>query len=193
MRCPFASTRKAMGRYQLYVALYARAGKSHMKGEEDKYYWAFVVAPKTETNDTCGIRFGVKQVLQRTAEGAAPMPVWVHEQINMQMSRAPMMVGRILIGDVCDVDRLRSILQEVRFRPDIRGWNWVMWMRDAFEELMRQRKVLGRSVKSWAIIQVTAMQYVEEKKAAHRFDGTVGYSMDLTPTWDMLRGVEVTE
>jgi hypothetical protein len=44
----------------------------------------------------------------------------------------------------------------------------------------------------WNSIRDTAMWYVEEKKAAHRFDGQGGFDQNKAATWDMIDGLERT-
>lgn len=88
---------------------------------------------------------------------------------------APMSVllVRVMIGKVKDLSRLRSIFERPPIRAEVPGWNCVGWVREAFLDARRDEKALGTCAKDWESVRDAAMWYVEHKKAAHRFDGTV--------------------
>ncbi|PFH61722.1 hypothetical protein XA68_16443 [Ophiocordyceps unilateralis] len=69
--------------------------------------------------------------------------------------------------------------------------NCVEWVREAFEAAVTDGNALGTCASDWKSVRDAAMWYVETKKAAHRFDGTVPYDQSKAATWDMLEGVEL--
>lgn len=155
-----------------------------------RYHWAFITGPKSESVDSWGERFHVKQILELTDNPPSVKPRWRFEVIETPMTASSMILVRILIGKVKDMDRLRSSLQRAPLRPKIPNWNWIEWAREAFE-LIQKDEVLGTHIASWESIRATAMWYVNAKKSIHRFDGTVKYDWTKVPTWDMLQGVEI--
>jgi hypothetical protein len=104
-----------------------------------------------------------------------------------------MLLVRIVVGKVEDMKRLRSLLERTPLRPEVTGWNCVSWVQEALMSAIHDGKALGTSAKDWETVRDTAMWYVEKKKAAHRFDGTVHFDPDKVATWDMLDGVELTK
>jgi hypothetical protein len=101
-----------------------------------------------------------------------------------------MLLVRVTVGKIKDKDRLQSILRRIPMRPEVPGWNCVGWVQEAINAILQDGKALGTCAESWTAIRDTAMQYVADKKAAHRFDGRVQHDMKKAATWDMLGGKE---
>ena len=57
-----------------------------------------------------------------------------------------MILVRILIGKVENIDRLVSVLQSVPVKGDEPGWNCVKWVEDALKGLEGDGRALGTSV-----------------------------------------------
>ncbi|KAI9897672.1 hypothetical protein N3K66_007528 [Trichothecium roseum] len=216
------------GRDRLYLALYARGGRSKMQGGEDAYFWAFIVGPKSEgagaARPTRGTRFAARQILERVDAGAigsdsdsssdssssstiVVRPRWVFEECQVIVAPESMILVRLLVGKVQDMARLRRAFRNTPVPQDVsvgcgcggdggkglggEDWNWVAWARAALGEASRDGRALGRSaVTEWEALRGKAMEYVEAKKAAHRFDGTADFTLEGIPTWDMIRGLE---
>ncbi|KAF5597246.1 hypothetical protein FPCIR_3673 [Fusarium pseudocircinatum] len=179
-------------KYRLYIALYARDGKCTKTKHEDRYHWAFMVGPKKETKNSWGKRFHVKRVLRSIGNPPSIESFWSFEEVDVSIGLESMILTRVLIGKVKDLDRLRLALQRTPFHPELKCWNWVDWIEEAHREVIHDAGALGTCVADWEAIRDTAMLYVESKKLAHRFDGGIAHSLTNVPTWDMLRRVETT-
>lgn len=186
----------------------------------DRYFWAFIVGPKSEgaaaARPTRGTRFAARQILERVDAGAVGSdtdsssstivvrPRWVFEECQVIVAPESMILVRLLVGKVHDMARLRRAFRNTPVPPDVSAgcgcgkglgggedWNWVAWARAALGEAARDGRALGRSAATeWEALRGKAMEYVEAKKAAHRFDGTADFTLEGIPTWDMVRGLE---
>lgn len=102
-----------------------------------------------------------------------------------------MLLVRITVGKIKDIKRLESIFRQIPIRSAVEGWNCVAWVKEALEAALRDKKALGTTDNiHWNMVRDTAMWYVEQKKAAHRFDGKVQYDHSKAATWNMLEGCE---
>ncbi|KAI0426084.1 hypothetical protein F5Y09DRAFT_334430 [Xylaria sp. FL1042] len=99
--------------------------------------------------------------------------VWEYEERTISMATTSMLLVRIMVG-----------------KPEIPGWNCVEWVREAFLAAIQDGKALGTSASDWESVR-DVMWYIEDKKAKHRFDGTVQYDPSKAATWDMLQGFEL--
>jgi hypothetical protein len=118
--------------------------------------------------------------------------VWKYEEVDIPMAPTSMLLVRIMVGKVKNMGRLQSIFERTPVRPEVEGWNCVGWVKEALLAAMKDGKALGSCAgESWESIRDVAMWYVEQKKAAHRFDGTVSFDSSKAATWDMLEGVEL--
>ncbi|KAI9896018.1 hypothetical protein N3K66_009087 [Trichothecium roseum] len=177
---------------RLYVALYARGGAPTMPELEDTYHWALVVGPKTEDGSSRGARFHAKETM--TVVGTPPVvrSIWEYEKRESSMLPTSMLLVRVMIGKIEDRNKLESLLSAIPVRPEIQGWNCVSWVKEAIETVLQDKKALGTVPENanWLFIRDTAMQYVEKKKAAHRFDGQGNFDQNKAATWDMIEGLE---
>ncbi|OHE90607.1 hypothetical protein CORC01_14091 [Colletotrichum orchidophilum] len=176
---------------RLYVALYARGGAPTMPGLEDTYHWAIIVGPKSESSTSRGSRFHAKEKLRFVGNPPVAQSVWQYEELDIPMVPTSMLLVRIMVGKVKNMNRLRSIFQRTPVRPDIEGWNCVGWVKEALLTAMQDGRALGTSAGGWQEVRDTAMFYVESKKEVHRFDGTIYYDPAQVATWDMLEGTEL--
>ncbi len=127
------------------------------------------------------------------AMGDPPVPQWNWqlEVLDFSMRRTSMLLVRVVIGKVTNGSRLRAIFESTPLRPDEDGWNCVAWVKEAFEAAIHDGNALGTAAASWESARDTAMRYVGEKTAAHRFDTSGSYDADNAPTWDILEGIEL--
>lgn len=156
-----------------------------------RYHWALIVGPKTEDEDSKGARFHAKEKIRLVGAGPMPESVWEYEERESSMMPTSMLLVRVMIGKVKDTNRLKSLLRSIPIRSGVEGWNCVTWVKEAFETAQRDKRVLGtpNSV-YWDSIRNTAMWYVEQKKADHRFDGRGAFDQTKAATWDMIDGRE---
>ncbi|POR35771.1 Uncharacterized protein TPAR_04048 [Tolypocladium paradoxum] len=177
---------------RLYLALYARGGAPQMPGLEDSYHWAFVTGPKVEPKSGGqGTRFHAKEGLISVGEPPTPQWVWTYEEKPIPLQPTQMLLVRVVIGKIKDQHRVRATFERTPIRSEVPGWNCVAWAEEAFRELLRDRKALDKAVDNWDLVRDTAMWYVEQKKADHRFDGQGQYDQSRAATWDMLLGEEL--
>ncbi|KAG7114480.1 hypothetical protein HYQ46_011770 [Verticillium longisporum] len=107
------------------------------------------------------------------------------------MMATSMLLVRIMIGKVKDRNILESLLKNTPIQHGVDGWNCVVWVKEALEKALSDKKVLGSPKNiNWDGIRDTAMRYVEQKKAEHRFDGQGSFDQSKVATWDMIDGVE---
>ncbi|GAB0137719.1 hypothetical protein EsDP_00005975 [Epichloe bromicola] len=176
---------------RLYVALHARGGAPVMPGLEDTYHWALIVGPKTESHASRGRRFHAKQKLHVFGNPPMPQHVWEYEEEEIPMMPTSMLLVRVVIGKVKELGRLKSILRNIPLRHEVGGWNCVAWVKEAVETALQDTRALKASEGlNWDSVRDVAMWYVEQKKAAHRFDGQGDYDQSKAATWDMLEGIE---
>lgn len=116
--------------------------------------------------------------------------VWAFEERETGMGQTAMILVRVMVAKVESNERTKAILRGVPMKGGEPGWNCVVWVQDALEELHRDSKALGTSISSWETIRDAAMQYVDRKKREHRFDDQGSVKSSLVPTWDLLAGKE---
>ncbi|KAG8410446.1 hypothetical protein J3459_017124 [Metarhizium acridum] len=162
-----------------------------MPGLEDTYHWALMVGPKTEDKCSTGARFHAKEKMRFVGTPPVPESVWEYEERESTMLPTSKFLVRVMIGKVKDGNRLESLLRNTPIRPGVEGWNCVAWVKEAIETALREDRVLGTPKNlGWDSIRDTAMWYVGQKKAAHRFDGQGTFDQNKAATWDMIDGLE---
>jgi hypothetical protein len=81
-------------------------------------------------------------------------------------------------------------LQQIPVRGGQSGWNCVSWVQEALSEIGRSKKVVGTSVVGWKAVRDAAMEYVQQKKEQHRFDGEGNFESSHVPTFDLIQKKE---
>lgn len=113
------------------------------------------------------------------------------------MNPTAMILVRVIIGKVANLERVAAVLREVPVHDNQSGWNCVWWLREALEMLRADGKALsgGRaSAASWEEAGEAALGFVRRKEREHRFDGKAApgwFDMSRVATYDLLRGEEV--
>ncbi|XWW97709.1 hypothetical protein V2A60_005696 [Cordyceps javanica] len=176
---------------RLYVALFARTGTVRMSGREDKYHWAFIVAPKRESLQDCGTQIHVKNTLQFIGEPPTKNTDWRLEKINLTENPTTRLLVRVLVAKINKTEDLTKILDEIPLRPDTDGWNCVGWVREGLEAVLCHEGVLGRAAPDWQSVRDTIMWYVEKKSKEGRFN--TSFDQRRIPTWDALSDTETTD
>ncbi|MCJ1252531.1 hypothetical protein MMC24_000337 [Lignoscripta atroalba] len=147
-----------------------------------------MVGPKEEekAEGERGMRYHAKEVL--TGPGRWE---WVFEEHETCLSAANMLLVRVMVGKVADVQRLEKTLHNTAVVQGDRAWNCVSWVKDALEALRAEEgKALGTCQLDWSTVRDRAMRYCQEKRDQHRFDGTRSWDMSRAPTYDLLVGRE---
>lgn len=109
------------------------------------------------------------------------------------MGPTAMILVRILIAKITDMRRLMSTLRAVPIRADQAGWNCVEWLKEALKSFTEDGKVLCTSVTDWKAVRDIAMNYVEQKRAEHRFDEKAmegQFDVEKVSTYDLLKDIE---
>ncbi|KAF5691720.1 hypothetical protein FCIRC_298 [Fusarium circinatum] len=162
-----------------------------MPGHEDRYHWAFIVESENETKNSQRKRFHVKRLLEVVGEQRTASPYWHFEEIDISTDAPSMILTRVVISKVKDLDRLCLRFRRTPIQQEVKTWNWVDWIEAAFDEIAQDYDNLETCVTKWENLRDTVMRYIELKTLAHRFDGTRAYDFTKVPTWDMLRGAEI--
>ncbi|KAG9313922.1 hypothetical protein JVU11DRAFT_4694 [Chiua virens] len=171
---------------RLYIALYARGGRP------DTYHWALHVGPKTlpdvDENAKTGIQFHAKEKLIGPQDSQ-----WYFEELDIPFHATNMLLVRIAIAKIEDLDRLCHILRAVPIRQGTAGWNCIAWVQEGLALLDEDEKALGTRVIEWANVRNTAITYCNTKKAQHRFDGKGEGDFDIRkpPTFDLITNQEI--
>ncbi|KXT03390.1 hypothetical protein AC578_3946 [Pseudocercospora eumusae] len=174
---------------RLYIALYAQGGQPRMPGLEDKYHWAIVVFPKGQEPDSKGTMFHVRDRVTKVDDRSQSS--WQFEERSTTMELTSMLLVRVLVGKVANLERMKSVLRSTDIKATQPDWNCVFWVKEALQGLEKNGKALGRSKVDWVSVRDAAMQYVERKKLQHRFDGQGNFDVSKVATWDLIEGREV--
>lgn len=120
--------------------------------------------------------------------------VWKYESKTTSLLSTDVLLVRILIGKVINMDRLVAAFERTPVRGDEPGyehWNCVEWIKEALAVIEKDGNILGTSAINWNSVRNAAMWYIEKKKGEHRFDGQ-GESEELrVPTWSLLEKREL--
>ncbi|PHH66399.1 hypothetical protein CDD81_7454 [Ophiocordyceps australis] len=182
-----------LGRHKerLYIGLYVRGSASKMPGGEDEYHWAFLAGPKKHPRSgSRHIMYHAKENLVVSGDPPQVRRQWAY--VN-DSDRAAMLLVRIVVGKIVDRERLNDIFTQVPLGTDDPDYNCVFWMQDAFRRVLQDSQAVRTTVSSWESVRQTAMEYVGQKKLAHRFDGkdtSIIFDPLKPATWDMLLETE---
>ena len=150
-----------------------------------RYHWALLVGPKKEVEDGKGMRYHAKE---RPRQGGGSE--WCYEEVETPLLPTKMLLTRVMVGKVLDKHRLVQVLSQVPIRQDQPNWNCVFWVKEALEDLDADRRILGTGVTSWDSVRDAAMNYTQQKKDEHRFDGQETFDMKKVPTYDLIEKME---
>jgi hypothetical protein len=109
------------------------------------------------------------------------------------MAPTAMILVRVVVGKIENMDRLISVMESVPVRGNQPGWNCVEWLREALALLGKDKRALGTSVTEWQTVRDAAMEYVATKAAQHRFDGKAKpgqFDPSKVATYDLLEKKE---
>ncbi|KAL9127601.1 MAG: hypothetical protein Q9217_003559 [Psora testacea] len=154
-----------------------------MPGKEDTYHWAFIIGPKQEKEGVQGVRY---HAINRT-DG------WVFEERSTSLDSTNMLLVRVMIGKVIDTEGVERVMHSIQMKNNDPAWNCVIWIKNILAKLA-EGKTMGTSQLDWQTVRDTALRYVEEKKAQHRFDGKARegqFNTRKPATFDLLTGKEV--
>lgn len=154
-----------------------------------RFHWALVTGPRVETPDTRGIRHHITQSIQLVED--TPEMMWKYNEQDIPTGWTSRLLVRVLVGEVRSMTRARSVLQGTPLRFETEGWNCVEWVKDAFTAVTHDADALVDAVTDWQAVRDKAMEYVEAKIEAGRFELCRDFEHDDVPTWDMLGDKEL--
>lgn len=192
---------------RLHVALYARGGGPRTAQLENsyaeyywtehtrltayaciRYHWALIIGPKNEADESIqGLRLHVRN---------RPTPLgniqWIFEALSVPLRATNMLLVRITIAEIADLDRTLEVLRAVPVRQDSLGWTCKSWVEEAVASLDLDAKALGeKRAMSWEKVHAKAVEYCDDKRAANRFDGQGNFDAERPPTWSLIKGKEL--
>jgi len=115
---------------------------------------------------------------------------WIYEEKDVPLVATNMLLIRVVVGKVTNMEQLVMILRDVPIIQGDRAWNCVTWVKNALEALQSDKKALGTRRIEWIPVRDAAMKYCGDKKNEHRFDGSRGFNMSDVATYDFLEGRE---
>lgn len=116
---------------------------------------------------------------------------WFFEEKETTLSATSMLLVRVMIAKVEKKDQFLFVVWETPVRQVVAGWNCVGWVQEALQNLEANRKALGTCVTEWTKVRNSAMEYYQQKKDEHRFDGQGDYDMTKAPTYDLIQRKEM--
>lgn len=118
---------------------------------------------------------------------------WFFDDSECTFLPADMILVRVRIGKVANKESLLATIRGTPVKQGTAGWNCIAWVKEALERVQSDGRALSKHLADWETIRTEAMQYVEKKKAQHRFDGKAhvgAFDKDVVPTWDMMKKKE---
>lgn len=144
-----------------------------------RYHWALLVGPKSDGEDDRRIRYHARDSIGG---------VWEYEEREIYRATSIMLLARVIVAKVTNVERLQAALRSVPVVQGDESWNCVSWVKNALEAVKVDGKAVGTSNLDWEVVRRTAKEYVQGKKDAHRYDGLGNFDMTRAPTYDLLVG-----
>lgn len=144
------------------------------------------MGPKVEAGDVIGVRYHAKERIELGGGSK-----WFFEERECSLAPTSMLLVRIMVGKITDRKRLVEILRNTPVRQGQPGWNCVFWVKEALDLLKVDSNALGTSVVEWKKVCSGAMDYCQQKKDQHRFDGQGNFDMKHVPTYNLIERKEV--
>ena len=66
----------------------------------------------------------------------------------------------------------------------------MLWVKEALSELEKSNKIIGTSVIEWKAVRDAAMEYCQQKRDQHRFDGKGEFDTSRVSTFDLIQEKE---
>jgi len=159
---------------------------------DSRYHWALHRCPKHEKKGHWGTRYDTKEIT------LAPI-TWAYNEEELTTARGVNVLVRVLLGKVADEAKFDEIVRQVPIRWGQEGyerWTCKAWIREALERLAQGGVLCDGAVTEWERVHDRALEYVETKKAQHRFGGGPpghcdGYRDDVVPTFDLMLDREI--
>ncbi|KAL9581360.1 MAG: hypothetical protein Q9212_003951 [Teloschistes hypoglaucus] len=174
---------------RLFVALYAR---EDLEPGADSYHWALIVGPELEPipNE----QQPKKQKSMRfhtTNRGRAD---WIFEDQNIDELGPALLIAKVVVAKVINIDRLQSVLRGVPVVQDDPSFNCSVWVHRALDAVQADAEVVSASQLDWPTVRDAANGYVQGKKRKYRYAGRGRpgqCGLRQSPTYDLLEGREI--
>lgn len=118
------------------------------------------------------------------------MSAWVFEELTVSMLTTQMILVRVVLAKVENVEKLVQLLRQIPIRQGEEGWNCVYWVKEALAQVEKSKGVVGTSVLDWETLRDAALTYCQRKKDEHRFDGKGKYDTQRVATYDLIQKKE---
>lgn len=105
--------------------------------EFTRFHWAILTGPRTETEDSEGMRYHAKEEL--TPDGW----VWKYEERPISVLPTQKLLVRIQIGKLENPTQCAKILRETPVRGTDPQWNCVYWVEEALSRLKSDGRAVG--------------------------------------------------
>lgn len=113
---------------------------------------------------------------------------FVFEERPVSMMPADMILVRLMLAKVENMDRLTQLLRQIPIRrAEEENWNFVSWVKEALLRIEQSKGVVGKSVVDRKAVRDAALTYCQQKRYQHRFDGTGKHDHSQVPTFDMMQ------
>ncbi|KAK6442469.1 hypothetical protein LTR95_001301 [Oleoguttula sp. CCFEE 5521] len=175
-------------KHRLHLALYARPK------HPGTYHYALFIALKNGQGPTT--KHHVKNTLLVDDRGHATTP-WRYENLIVDdIESEPRLLVRVVLGKVVRVDaEVQRVVGSVPVMDAkelvseaSETFNCISWVRDVFQELVTQKAIAARHA-DWDEIQRQAVEYVDRKREAGRWDGK--WEGDGVPLMDLMTDKEI--
>ena len=177
---------------RLQLALYARPK------QPGTFHYALFVSPKSTNQKLANsvTKHHVKNTVQNIS-GEVTQP-WRHERLAISdILLEPRLLVRVIVAKITSPDTLEEILGGARVyqiddlnQAKAQSFSCSTWVQAVLEELSRQGVITGLG--EWKEIQKKAVQYVERKRVAGRWNGGLKGEIGV-PMLDLLSGREIFE
>ncbi|KYK59841.1 hypothetical protein DCS_00975 [Drechmeria coniospora] len=187
-KAPVKWIKKFLGvdKERLHVGLYVRGSVPKMPDGEDEQVALSHLLGRRSVPLT---RRAQEDIVSR-GRSVEPLRKWVY--LN-DSNRAATLLVRIVVGKIHDRALLEKMLAAVPMHPEDPSWNCVLWTHNAFRAVADDGQAVTLATKDWDLVRRCAMEYVEAKKDAHRFDGKdpkVKFDPLKPATWDLFTNEE---
>lgn len=119
---------------------------------------------------------------------------WIFEARNVDELGPALLLAKVVVAKVTDVDRLNSVLSAVPVVQEDPSFNCSVWVHRALRAVQADAKAVGMSRLDWPTVRDAANSYVQGEKREHRYDGKGSLEprgLRQSPTFDLLECREI--
>ncbi|KAF2839085.1 hypothetical protein M501DRAFT_1031231 [Patellaria atrata CBS 101060] len=163
---------------RLYVALY------HHKREGENH-WALLASSKDANPDSTNRYHATNKLVKR--DGTLKS-TWEFEHYPLLETKNARLLVKVLIGKIKSSQyNFERSLERVPIVQDNPEWTCLTWIRNAMQQLARDKILSDSSVTDWTFIEAKSSSYAKRKKDEGRFEEWT----ETTPTYDLMAEREI--